>query len=182
MKYQAWDKRVLTRVTCLNIGIFLRLLLCLLVVLAGGGCSDKQRISSPATIAIQPATGERRSVQEKLIDQYNAWRAVPYRPGGMSRDGIDCSAFVRLTFNSRFGIDLPRTTEELALTGTGLARDKVLPGDLLLFKTGRLDRHVGIVVDDRLFMHVSTRRGVMLSDLSEPYWRDHFWQARRIFK
>lgn len=119
-------------------------------------------------------------VKRRLHSQYQEWRDVPYRNGGQSRKGIDCSAFIQLTYWQRFGLKVPRTTRELSTFG----REEITslrPGDLVLFKTGWGDRHVGIYLENYRFLHVSTSSGVAISKLTEPYWYERYWQTRRLF-
>ena len=122
------------------------------------------------------------TVIAKLNDQLNGWHGTPYRYGGMSRRGVDCSGFVSLTFRDRFELQLPRETSQQAQIGTEIDKDDLLPGDLVFFKTGAGESglHVGIYDTDNQFIHASTSRGVMRSSLDNVYWRKKFWQARRI--
>lgn len=122
------------------------------------------------------------TVIAKLNDQLNGWHGTPYRYGGMSRRGVDCSGFVSLTFRDRFELQLPRETRQQAQIGTEIDKDDLLPGDLVFFKTGAGESglHVGIYDTDNQFIHASTSRGVMRSSLDNVYWRKKFWQARRI--
>ncbi len=115
-----------------------------------------------------------------LQAQAERWRGVPYRLGGSSEAGVDCSAFVQITFQSRLGVDLPRTTEELARQGERVDRDELRAGDLVFFKTGFRQRHVGIYMGGKRFLHASTSRGVMTSSLNNVYWDERYWKARRI--
>lgn len=130
--------------------------------------------------------GEHRTAEEnawvsqRLLAQHRQWRGVPYREGGQSRRGIDCSGFVQVAYRSVFGKKLPRTTEQLAEEGWEIDRESLRPGDLVFFKTGWWARHVGIYVNNGRFLHASKSRGVMLSPLSNPYWRDTYWMARRV--
>ena len=128
----------------------------------------------------QPATGGAPLILSSLRDQAEQWRGVPYRYGGLSENGVDCSGFVYLTFQSRLGMELPRTTHELAEQGEKVARDQLRAGDLVFFKTGFRDRHVGIYMGGDRFLHASTSRGVMTSSLNNVYWRKHYWKARRL--
>ncbi len=96
--------------------------------------------------------------------------------------GLDCSGFVYLTYQSRFGMTLPRTTQRQAKFGRKISPRRLQPGDLVFFKTGWFDRHVGIYVEDRRFLHVSTKNGVQLSSLEDPYWRKRYWKAVRIIQ
>ncbi len=115
-----------------------------------------------------------------LLAQYQAWHGVPYQLGGQSRDGIDCSAFVQLTFREQFGLQLPRDTGSQVRLGAPVRGQPLRPGDLLFFQTGRWQRHVGIFLREGQFLHASTRKGVIISTLDNPYWSRHYWQARRL--
>ena len=128
---------------------------------------------------ISAAEKNRRNV---LLTHYEQWQGTPYRLGGNGRDGVDCSAFTQLTFNQRFAFQLPRTTEAQALQGEQVSRTSLVVGDLLFYKTRAKVRHVGMYVGEGQFIHASTSRGVMLSDMSNPYWQSKFWQARRVIK
>ncbi|MFB6324999.1 endopeptidase [Pantoea deleyi] len=122
------------------------------------------------------------TVIAELNDQLGNWHGTPYRYGGMSRRGVDCSGFVYLTFRDRFALQLPRTTSAQSDIGTRISKDELLPGDLVFFKTGRGENglHVGIYDSDNAFIHASTSQGVTRSSLDNVYWRKVFWQARRI--
>ena len=119
-------------------------------------------------------------VQAKLQDQYRKWKGVPYRLGGQSRLGVDCSGFVQLTYLQQLDQYLPRTTEDQAKIGKPIRVSELRPGDLVFFKTGLKLRHVGIYTGNNRFLHASTSRGVMISSLGNVYWREKFWQARRV--
>ena len=103
------------------------------------------------------------TVIANLNDQLSEWQGTPYRYGGMSRSGVDCSAFVMMTFRDKFALQLPRETRQQAEIGTKIDKDDLLPGDLVFFKTGSGDSglHVGIYDTDNEFIHASTSRGVM---------------------
>lgn len=122
------------------------------------------------------------AVVASLNDQLQNWRGAPYRYGGMSRRGVDCSGFVLLTMRDKFNLPLPRETRQQAEAGTRINKNDLLPGDLVFFKTGAGENglHVGIYTTNNQFIHASTSRGVMRSSLDSPWWRKYFWQARRI--
>ncbi|MEG3113111.1 MULTISPECIES: NlpC/P60 family protein [Pantoea] len=147
----------------------------LILVLLLAGCSHHAppvngRLSDSITVIAQ------------LDDQLGHWHGTPYRYGGMSRRGIDCSGFVYLTFRDKFALQLPRTTRAQSDMGTRIDKDDLLPGDLVFFKTGGGENglHVGIYDTDNAFIHASTSQGVIRSSLDNVYWRKVFWQARRI--
>ncbi len=120
------------------------------------------------------------SVKAALYDQFREWRGVRYRPGGLSKSGVDCSSFVYLTYWQRFGIELPRTTRYQSRFGRRVSQKRLRPGDLVFFKTGWFRRHVGIYLEGDRFMHVSSKKGVMQSNLDDPYWRKKYWKSVRI--
>lgn len=143
-----------------------------------GGCG-RQTVEPPVSL---PSLGLSQSeVKTRLLSQYVTWQGVPYRNGGRSRRGIDCSAFVQLTYQQKFGVKLPRTTREQATQGGLITNSGLRPGDLILFKTGWNDRHIGIYLEKYKFMHVSTSIGVTISTITDPYWYERYWQARRVF-
>ncbi|MGF1688315.1 NlpC/P60 family protein [Photobacterium japonica] len=111
---------------------------------------------------------------------YRQWQGTPYKLGGTSRKGIDCSAFVQVGFSDVLKMQLPRTTSEQVRKGKWVDIKALKKGDLVFFKTGRNLRHVGIYVGDEQFLHASTSQGVMISSLNNPYWQRTYWQARRI--
>ncbi|MGC7590194.1 C40 family peptidase [Bisgaard Taxon 46] len=117
-----------------------------------------------------------------LSEQQREWAGTPYRLGGQSQRGIDCSGFVQKTFLERFNIKLPRMTVDQAKYGQLVSKGDIQTGDLVFFKTGRGPNgyHVGIYVKDDLFLHASTKGGVIYSSLNSPYWSKKYWQARRI--
>ncbi|WP_226570062.1 NlpC/P60 family protein [Mangrovibacter yixingensis] len=140
------------------------------------GCSH-HRAPAPAGQLSDPIM-----VIARLDSQLSEWRGTPYRYGGVSRQGIDCSAFVQLTFRDQFALQLPRSTRAQAKIGTRIDKDELLPGDLIFFKTGSGEEglHVGIYDTDNQFIHASSSHGVVRSSLNNVYWREKYWQARRI--
>ncbi|WAT01695.1 bifunctional murein DD-endopeptidase/murein LD-carboxypeptidase [Rouxiella chamberiensis] len=119
-------------------------------------------------------------IKSKIMDQYADWKGVRYRLGGDSKRGIDCSAFVQLTFREQFGLNLPRSTYEQEDTGRKIQRNKLRPGDLVLFGAGSTGRHVGIYLGNDQFVHASTSNGVMISNLTESYWTKRYREGRRV--
>jgi len=120
------------------------------------------------------------SVKDALYAQYDEWKGTRYQIGGLSKDGVDCSGFVHMTFKSRLSITLPRSSELQAELGADVDKDRLQAGDLVFFKTGRTLRHVGVYLEDGRFLHASTKLGVVISGLNESYWRSAYWKARRL--
>jgi len=140
--------------------------------------ADSQAV--PLTAAAKKDLAYRAGVAQTLYQQYHDWKHVPYRWGGMNRKGVDCSAFVYLTYANKFNVELPRTTQYQAAVGSPLAKHQLRAGDLVFFKTGRKNRHVGMYVESGKFLHVSEQKGVVISDLDNVYWSKHYWMARRV--
>jgi len=144
------------------------------------GCSSIT-LKSNASIVKPPAvTQDTHGTVNSLLAQYQQWKGVKYRYGGLSKSGIDCSGLVFLTFRDRFEVTLPRSTQHQAEVGTRISITELRPGDLILFKIGFSGRHVGIYAGEQKFLHASSSRGVIFSSLDSPYWKEHFWQARRV--
>jgi cell wall-associated NlpC family hydrolase len=119
-------------------------------------------------------------VKQILNQQYSDWRHVQHRMGGTTKNGIDCSGLVYQTYRTKLGINMPRSTEHQSKTGQAIQQEKLKAGDLVFFKTGIFTRHVGMYIDKGNFLHVSTSKGVMISNLEDPYWSDTYWKANRV--
>lgn len=128
-----------------------------------------------------PSSNVSNSAHKAQMQQvYKDWKGVPYRLGGTTKQGVDCSAFTQVAMYDVYQINLPRTTEQIATQGSKVSRSNAAYGDLVFFKTGWRTRHVGIYIGNNQFMHASTSKGVIISSLSNPYWNSKFWQVRRI--
>lgn len=105
----------------------------------------------------------------------------PYRYGGETPAGFDCSGLVQYSFG-RVGVALPRTTAELARDGQHIARTRIRKGDLLFFdQDGKRSSHVAIYLGDETFVHApASGKRVRRDRLGDPYWRKHFAGARRV--
>lgn len=121
-----------------------------------------------------------QSIKGKLYRQYQQWKGTKYKYGGLSRTGIDCSGLIYKTYREQLGKNVPRTTDLQVKTGKKIARSELRAGDLVFFKTGSKVRHVGIYIEGGKFLHVSTKAGVKISKLTDYYWKDKYWHARRV--
>ena len=145
------------------------------------GCGSLQENNAGSYV---PAF-ERRDVssqasKQALYDHYNEWRGVRYKLGGLSKRGIDCSGFVYVTYKSRLGINLPRTTKLQSELGKKVSKKDLKTGDLVFFKTGKITKHVGIYLEENMFLHASASKGVMISRLDNVYWKSNYWKSIRI--
>ncbi len=140
---------------------------------------------SEATAAEPNALPASRQAQ-MVIHKAESFLGSPYKWGGNSKKGIDCSGLMAVSFAAA-GVTLPRVSAQQAETGNALNLKQVQPGDMLFFATGSSKRvtHSGLVVNvkngDFQFIHASNS-GVRRDWLSNPYWNKHFVRARRILK
>ncbi|WP_412070240.1 C40 family peptidase [Rubrivirga sp. IMCC43871] len=108
------------------------------------------------------------------------WIGIPYRWGGTTRRGIDCSAFVQQFVRQTMAIELPRTTASQRYEGVEVSRADLQSGDLVFFRR-RGTRHVGVYLSDGDFVHASSSQGVTISNLDDSsYWNRYYWMSRRI--
>lgn len=154
-----------------------------LIITALAGCSSVPERGSPKVVYVPGAKvdlGNTPLVKESLYAQYSQWKNTKYQIGGLSRNGIDCSGFVHVTFKTKLGIVLPRSTEFQVEVGEDVDKNQLRAGDLVFFKTGISVRHVGVYLEDGRFLHASTKQGVTISRLSETYWKSAYWKAKRL--
>jgi peptidoglycan endopeptidase LytE len=105
---------------------------------------------------------------------------APYRLGGSTVRGIDCSAYVRKMYEF-FDITLPRTAREQSTVGVSIEREELEEGDLVFFQTRRAIGHVGIYIGNNEFVHASRKSKVVRIDsLDRPYFQKRFRRAVRV--
>jgi probable lipoprotein NlpC len=129
----------------------------------------------------------RKQNVSKVVETARSYRGTPYRYGGTTRSGMDCSALVYHSFYS-VGINMPRSSEAQSKVGKKVPGKNFEKGDVLFFATGKKKKqvsHAGIVTDTSkgniIFIHSSTSLGVTEDNLSQPYWNKAFLFGRRIF-
>ena len=126
-------------------------------------------------------------LNEQIIDDATDKIGSPYRYGGTTKSGFDCSGLVFTAFQKN-DISLPRTSYEMSKKGTIIKKNDCRKGDLIFFKTNGKSRinHVGIITevdDDEIkFVHSSTQRGVIISSTKEDYYRKSFAQINRVLE
>jgi len=152
------------------------LLFSLALLIFLGGCSTRKGVSSSS----QWDKGKNTWITSSLLKEYAKWDDTPYKHGGETLRGVDCSAFIQNVYSDAFGIRLPRTTREQVKKGYLVRRSSIREGDLIFFKTGYNVRHAGIAMKNDKFLHTSTKYGVTISSLNNPYWKNKYWQTRRV--
>jgi probable lipoprotein NlpC len=131
---------------------------------------------------------KKRKKISKVIASAESYIGTPYKYGGTTRSGIDCSGLIQNSFTSA-GYRIPRTAKEQSKTGSKVGWSKVRPGDLVFFKfkkKGERWYHSGLISkvngDDIRFIHASSSRGVVESSLNSDYYRDNVKVFRRVVK
>ncbi len=137
--------------------------------------------ATPATPGGSPARPDGDALGHRIAADALQFRGVPYRNGGTSTAGFDCSGFVYYVL-ARHGREVPRVTRDQFTAGERVSRDQVRAGDLVFFSTVAAGAsHVGIALDDEEFVHAPNSQGVVrVERLTTDYWRTRFVGARRV--
>ena len=115
----------------------------------------------------------------KLYVNAAEWIGTPYRAGGDSRHGTDCSGLVSQLYKKTYRMRLSRSTDGQLKESNKIARRNLREGDLVFF-TSKKVAHVGIYLKDGKFIHASTSQGVIVSSLKEKYYTQHWLCGGRV--
>jgi len=158
----------------------------ILLLTALTGCSEKTQVQ-PESGGGQVKSGSSvpggynpEHVKKILMTEFYKWEGTPHKMGGNSKKGIDCSGFAYYLYTHLFDTNVPRTTREFAYAGDQIKKSQLRPGDLVVFRPPTYPRHVGVYIGSNMFIHASTSKGVMKSDLDNPYWQKSYWMSRRL--
>jgi lipoprotein Spr len=120
---------------------------------------------------------------EKLLSFMDDWYGTKYHYGGTTKDGIDCYAFACLLMSSVYGVNnLPRVARDQYEGCRRINRNELQQGDLVFFHTiskKKTVSHVGVYLCNNKFVHASIS-GVMISDMDEGYYAQHYVGAGRV--
>jgi cell wall-associated NlpC family hydrolase len=146
------------------------LLLLFAGILLVAGCASTPTVDVPA--------GTRR---QQAADIAASMAGKPYRYGGNTPQGFDCSGLVYFSFK-RAGMDVPRSTETQRRQSRKVPASSLARGDLLFFdQEGKFSSHVGIYIGSDRFVHApSSGKRVRVDSLSDTYWQKHLVDARRF--
>ncbi|TAE51142.1 MAG: YARHG domain-containing protein [Bacteroidetes bacterium] len=138
----------------------------------------------PAFIyATDPPARDEEKV-EQVVRSAASYMGTPYKLGGLTRKGIDCSGLMMVSF-AEAGHQLPRVSRDQALTGIKVDRKDLQRGDLIFFRKGSRISHVAMVVyadeTEVKFIHSCVSQGVTITSLSNSYYNSRFHSARRIW-
>ena len=171
------------------------ILIALTVVLTScGSLSIKKKSSSPQTThstsnsqnpqSTSGKTYEATGNAREVLSQAKKYIGIPYKFGGTTSEGFDCSGLVKKSFEI-VNLNLPRVSKDQANAGLQIKQTEVKPGDLVFFDTsGKGISHVGIIEsiknNEIFFIHSSTSKGVMISSLENSYWKPKLVKFTRV--
>lgn len=116
----------------------------------------------------------------KLFQFVYDWVGTPYRFGGSSKKGIDCSAFTKQLYTNVFNLTIKRNSRDIFSMVSPVGKEELKEGDLVFFKIhSRSISHVGIYLGDGRFAHASMK-GVAISNLEDPYYSRYFYKGGRL--
>jgi cell wall-associated NlpC family hydrolase len=123
-----------------------------------------------------------RNRGEELADYALTLRGTPYRYGGATRTGFDCSGLVFYA-HRQLGLTVPRTSRDQAEQSEEVKERKLQPGDLVFFKIGsRRVNHVGIYIGRKQFVHApGAGKPVTINSLDDEFYAERFESAGRYW-
>ncbi len=159
--------------------------ICLALVTLSVGCRSSHNKNLPKdlqieTIKITSLKGDKK----KVVDEALEWLGTPYKYAGSEKGkGTDCSGMVVRVFEDATGKKLPRNSKKQSEYCKKIKQRDVEAGDLAFFATGKdkkMVSHVGIMIDKVQFIHASTKKGVIISDITTDYYQRTFIMYGRI--
>ena len=159
-------------------------LLSLLFVAFGCGTTHYTEQSSYKRIEekySQLLGGSKKDISNKKLYSFiDDWYGTPYQYGGKTKKGVDCSGFTNILYKEVFGKKLIGSSSEMYHQCKQIPKEKLHEGDLVFFKIDSKEiSHVGIYLQHNKFVHASTKKGVMINDLNEEYYRKYFERGGR---
>jgi cell wall-associated NlpC family hydrolase len=118
---------------------------------------------------------------ENMKKEIQKFYGAPYKWGGDSPSGTDCSGMIKTIYKNAANIALPHNAQQIYESSKSIRKIDLSFGDLVFFSSnGRRATHMGLYITDNYFLHASSSRGVVLSKLSDSYYKNQFIGARRI--
>ena len=170
------------------------LFLCLILLTVLTSCKSRKFVTDSSKISSNGVSGNLREryaqilgvpkaeiKNESLYRFIDNWMGVPHRIGGMDKNGIDCSGFTTLLEKEIYNQSLPRVARQMAEEIKRRYEDELKEGDLVFFDfDGQRYSHVGVYLLNNKFVHASTSKGVIISDLKDPWYYKYFSRAGSI--
>lgn len=121
------------------------------------------------------------SINPDFIKFVSEWIGAPYKYGGYTPSGTDCSGFVYATYQTVFKKSIAKSSGQLFLDAKKIRENEAKEGDLIFFTIqGEKVSHVGMHITGKYFIHASTKKGVIINSNEEPYYKQHFKGYGRI--
>jgi cell wall-associated NlpC family hydrolase len=149
------------------------------------GCAAQPRYTSQPVERkkhrLPKGTSETNIDQTKMSPIIESFLGTPYKEGGSSKWGMDCSGFVMEVYKQYAGFKLPHSSAKLFKLVKKVDKEKLGYGDLVFFTEDRFSpSHVGIYIGEGKFVHSTKGYGVIVSSLDEEYYRKTYIGARRV--
>ena len=155
---------------------------------------DRDDIYAGDFISVRPERGNHQEPEMEIpapvlgsakavIDAASSWMGAPYRYGGNSPLGVDCSGLTCMAFREGAHINLPRSSSEQAAFARQISRGQLAPGDLVFFVSkagGSRINHVAIYLGHNRIIHSTSSSGVTTNSLDDPYWNTHIYCCGRV--
>ena len=149
--------------------------------------TDTSKSTTKSSGTIKERYSSLLNVKEKDIDNerlyrfIDSWIGVPYKNGGMDKKGVDCSGFTIILAKDIYNKQLPRNARSMAEDVKRKFEKDLKEGDLVFFDfDGQKFNHVGIYLQNNKFVHASTSKGVIISDLKDPWYYKYFSRAGSV--
>ena len=145
---------------------------------------EKKEDNVIVELSIEPLP--EKEINEKIdsrevVNLVKKYIGTPYKYGGKSESGFDCSGFTSFIYEKSVNIKLPPSSVDQYKLGEKIEKNDLIFGDLVFFNTnGRIPSHVGIYIGNDKFVHSSVQRGVTISSLNSTYYKKRYVGARRL--
>lgn len=147
---------------------------------AGSSKTEAKEKIKPVTIAVDTVSSDHSA----LFAEIDSWMGTPYRYGKHEkRVGTDCSGFTMEIYDKVFGIKLNRSSDGQVANTVEIKEKDLQIGDLVFYVTrGQRISHVGIYIGNNKFVHATTSRGVIISDMDEDYYKKRYVRSGRVIR
>ena len=133
-----------------------------------------------AKYAVELGVKPEELIAANLYEFIDTWIGTPYKYGGSTKEGTDCSGFVNAVYLSIYKIQLKRSATEIVNQCNIIDKKELKEGDLVFFDISGKNSHIGIYLVNNKFIHASSSKGVMISDLNQTYWIKYWGRAGRF--
>jgi lipoprotein Spr len=143
--------------------------------------AEKPSNSIKKQYAVKLGVSESDIKNESLYRFINEWSGVPYKYAGKNKNGIDCSGLTTTLYLNLYKKTISSSTKALVGEVKKIKESDLKEGDLVFFITNEKSiSHVGVYLQNNKFVHASTKKGVMISDLNEPYFKKTYACSGRV--